>query len=204
MVNVFLQGMGLGAGLIVAIGAQNAFVLTQGIRRQHHWLIASLCSLSDMLLIFVGAAGIGGMVANNPGLQRTAAWLGAIFLCWLGARAFRGVLTDKQLQVGQGATVGVRAVVLTTLALTFLNPHVYIDTLLLLGSVGGQYPSAERYTFALGASVASLLWFFALSIAGTLLAPLFKKSVAWKLLDLVVGVTMWAIAWQLVSPLIAT
>ena len=199
MVNTFLQGMGIGAGLIMAIGAQNAFVLTQGIRRQHHWLIASLCSLSDMLLIFIGAAGIGGIVAENPVLQTGAAWTGAIFLFCLGAKACRGALTAKHLQAGHEVTVGVRTVVLTTLALTFLNPHVYIDTFLLLGSIGGQYQSLDRYAFALGASVSSFLWFFTLSIAGTVLAPLFQKSVAWRLLDLLVWITMWGIAWQLVS-----
>ncbi len=197
--NVFLQGMGVGAGLIIAIGAQNTFVLTQGIRRQHHWLIASLCSLSDMLLIFIGAAGIGGMVAGNPILQNVAAWTGAIFLFWLGAKALRGVVTAKQLQAGEEAVTGMRAVVLTTLSLTFLNPHVYLDTLVLLGSIGGQYQSAERYAFALGASASSFLWFFALSVTGTLLAPLFRKSAAWRLLDFVVGVTMWWIGWRLVA-----
>lgn len=197
---IFLQGMGVGAGLIVAIGAQNAFVLTQGIRRQHHWLIASLCSLSDMLLIFIGTAGIGGIVAQNPALQRGAAWTGAAFLFWLGARACRGAFMAKRLLAGHEVAVEVRTAVLTTLALTFLNPHVYIDTVLLLGSIGGQYQSVERYAFALGASAASFLWFFALSVAGTLLAPLFQKSIAWRILDLVVWLTMWGIAWQLISP----
>lgn len=197
--NTFLQGMGIGAGLIMAIGSQNAFVLTQGIRRQHHWLIASLCSFSDMLLIFAGAAGIGGIIADHPVVQKGAAWAGAIFLFFLGAKACRGVLTTKQLQAGQEVKVGVRTVVLTTLALTFLNPHVYIDTILLLGSIGGQYQPVERYAFALGASVSSFLWFFALSVAGTVLAPLFQKSAAWRLLDLLVWLTMWGIAWQLVS-----
>ena len=197
--HVFLQGMGIGAGLIVAIGAQNTFVLTQGIRRQHHWLIASLCSLSDMLLIFIGAAGIGGLVARDPALQNGAAWTGAVFLFWLGAKSLRGAWTAKHLRAGEAAVAGLRPVVLTTLALTFLNPHVYLDTLVLIGSIGGQYQPAERYTFALGASVASFLWFFALSVAGTLLAPLFRKSMAWRLLDLLVWITMWGIAWRLVA-----
>lgn len=197
--NSFLQGMGIGAGLIMAIGAQNAFVLTQGIRRQHHWLIAFLCSVSDMALIFIGAAGIGGIIVQKPVLQDCAAWIGAMFLLWLGAASFRSAWTAKQLQPGEEATAGVKAVVMTTLALTFLNPHVYLDTLVLLGSIGGQYQSFERYTFALGASLSSVLWFFALSLAGALLAPLFRKSLAWRVLDLVVWVTMWLIAWQLVA-----
>lgn len=197
--NVFLQGMGIGAGLIMAIGAQNAFVLTQGIRRQHHWLIASLCSLSDMLLIFMGAAGIGGMVARIPVLQDGAAWVGAVFLFWLGAKSLQSMWKEQRLQAGEEAAAGMRAAVLTTLALTFLNPHVYLDTIVLLGSIGGQYQPAERYAFAMGASLSSILWFFALSLAGTLLAPLFRKSAAWRTLDFVVWVTMWGIAWQLVA-----
>lgn len=189
--------MGIGAGLIIAIGAQNAFVLTQGIRRQHHWLIAGICSLSDMLLIFAGAAGVGRMVAAAPALQAGAAWAGALFLFWLGVKAFRGAFGDKHLAERKDIPAGVRAAVLTTLALTFLNPHVYIDTLLLLGSIGGQYQTMDRLTFALGASASSFLWFFTLSIGGTLLAPVFQKSVAWRILDLVVCATMWSIAWQL-------
>lgn len=197
--HIFLQGMGIGAGLIIAIGAQNAFVLTQGIRRHHHFLVAGICSLSDMLLIFAGAAGVGRAVAAAPALKAGAAWVGAFFLFWLGAKAFWGIFGSKHLAERKEISVGVRATVLTTLALTFLNPHVYIDTLLLLGSIGGQYQAVERVTFALGASTASLIWFFTLSIGGAILAPLFQKSVAWRILDLVVCTTMWTIAWQLAT-----
>lgn len=196
---IFLQGMGVGAGLIIAIGAQNAFVLTQGIRRQHHLLVAAICSISDMILIFAGAAGVGGLIAREPSLQAGAAWAGAFFLFWVGARALRGALTDKHLDEKKEIFVGIETVILTTLALTFLNPHVYIDTLLLIGSIGGQYQLSERLTFALGASTASFLWFFTLSFGGALLAPLFQKKLAWRILDILVCVTMWFIAWQLVS-----
>jgi L-lysine exporter family protein LysE/ArgO len=195
--NAFLQGIGIGAGLIIAIGAQNAFVLTQGIRKQHHRLIALICSASDMLLIFLGAAGVGAVVAANPVWQKYAAWLGAMFLFWLGLKALLGALTKKKLAVRQEKTLTRQAAILTTLALTFLNPHVYLDTVLLLGGLGGQYPPQERYLFALGASVSSFLWFFSLAIGGTFLAPLFLKSTAWKILDLVVCATMWSISWQL-------
>ncbi|KJS01811.1 MAG: amino acid transporter [Desulfobulbaceae bacterium BRH_c16a] len=196
--NIFLQGMGVGAGLIIAIGAQNTFVLTQGIRRQHHWLIAAICSCSDMLLIFIGAAGLGSIIAGNPTFRTGAAWAGAVFLFWLGVKAFKGAWAGKQLCERKEVAVGLRTAVLTTLALTFLNPHVYIDTILLIGSIGGQYQSIERLAFALGASVSSVLWFFTLSLGGSLLAPLFQKSIAWRILDLVVCMTMWTIAWQLV------
>ena len=152
-----------------------------------------------MLLIFAGAAGVGGIVAATPALRTGAAWTGALFLFWLGVKAFRGALAGNHLQERQEVAAGLRTAVLTTLALTFLNPHVYIDTLLLLGSIGGQYQPIERMSFALGASVASFLWFFSLSIGGALLAPLFQKSMAWRILDLVVWITMWTIAWQLVA-----
>ena len=194
----FLQGMGVGAGLIMAIGAQNVFVLSQGIRKQYHWLIAMICSLSDVLLIFIGAAGVGTLVAGNHVLQAGAAWLGAAFLSWYGLRAFIGIFKDHALEQKNRGDSNVRVVVLTALALTFLNPHVYIDTILLLGSIGGQYPTGDRYLFALGASVSSIAWFFSLSLGGALLAPLFKKSFSWKILNVFVCLTMWTIAVQLV------
>ncbi len=195
---VFLQGIGVGAGLIMAIGAQNVFVLSQGIRKQYHWLIALICSLSDVLLIFIGAAGVGTLVAGNHALQAGAAWLGAGFLGWYGLRAFMGIFKDHALEQKKQGDANVRIIVLTALALTFFNPHVYIDTILLLGSIGGQYPAGDRYLFALGASVSSIVWFFSLSFGGALLAPLFKKSLSWKILNVFVCLTMWTIAVQLV------
>jgi len=197
--NALLQGMGVGAGLIIAIGAQNAFVLTQGIRKQHHWLIALLCSLSDMLLIFCGVAGLGAFVAAHPALQRYAAWAGAIYLFWLGLKALLDTVAKKHFRTEHGISLTYRAAILTTLALTFLNPHVYIDTILLLGSMGGQYPLPERYIFALGASLSSFLWFFVLSFGGTVLAPLFLNSASWKVLNIVVCTIMWGIAGQLLT-----
>lgn len=194
----FLQGMGVGMGLIVAIGAQNVFVLSQGIRKQYHWLVAMICSLSDVLLIFIGAAGVGTLVAGNHVLQSGAAWLGAAFLAWYGLRAFMAIFKDHSLEQKKRDDANVRIIMLTALALTFFNPHVYIDTVLLLGSIGGQYPSQDRYLFALGASLSSIAWFFSLSFGGALLAPLFKKSISWKILNVFVCLTMWTIAAQLV------
>lgn len=190
--------MAVGAGLIMAIGAQNVFVLSQGIRKQHHWLIALICSISDVLLIFIGAAGIGTLVAGNQVLQRGAAWLGAAFLSWYGLRAFMDIFRDNALEQKKGDAANLQMIVMTALALTFLNPHVYIDTILLLGSIGGQYPAGDRYLFAMGASVSSIAWFFSLSFGGVLLAPLFNKSISWKILNVFVCLTMWTIAVQLV------
>ncbi len=196
--SVFFQGMGVGAGLIIAIGAQNVFVLTQGIRKQYHWLIALICSMSDMLLIFIGAAGVGGYVAENHAVQTAAAWFGAIFLIWYGGRALLSVSTARTLEQERSYCNGIKIIITTTLALTFLNPHVYIDTILLLGSISGQYQVKERWIFALGASVSSFLWFFSLSFGGALLAPVFQKSISWKFLNGLVCLTMWVIAVQLV------
>lgn len=190
--------MGIGAGLIVAIGAQNVFVLTRGIRKQYHWQIALLCSVCDTFLIFAGAAGIGRMVAGNHSLQVGAAWLGAIFLGWYGLRSLIAVAGNQSLTVDKREEASLRLLLLTALGLTFLNPHVYIDTILLLGSIGGQYQADGRYMFALGASCSSFLWFFTLSWFGALLAPLFKTSLAWKLLNVLICITMWTISYQLI------
>jgi L-lysine exporter family protein LysE/ArgO len=196
--NIFLQGMGVGAGLIIAIGAQNVFVLTQGIRKQYHWLTALICSISDVLLIFVGAAGVGSLIAGNHALQTAAAWLGAALLGWYGLRALLSVTAEDSLQQTQRGAANLRIIVLTALALTFLNPHVYIDTVLLLGSIGGQYQAGDRYLFALGASLSSILWFFSVSFGGALLAPIFQKSISWRFLNILVCATMWLIAYQLI------
>lgn len=194
--NTYLQGMVIGGGLIVAIGAQNAFVLTQGIRKQYNWLVAFICSASDVFLIFIGAAGLGATINSYPKLQVIAAWGGAAFLFYIGLQALLDIRKDKSLETGN-IQPGIRAIVASCLAFTFLNPHVYVDTVLLLGSIGGQFPERERLVFALGASTSSFLWFFGLSLCGTLLAPFFKKKVAWKILDLLVCITMWIIAYQL-------
>ena len=196
--NIFLQGMGVGAGLIIAIGAQNVFVLSQGIQKQYHWLIALICSMSDVLLIFAGVAGVGRFVAGNHALQTGAAWLGALFLGWYGLRALVRAAGDTSLQRRTGTDANLRIIVVTALALTFLNPHVYIDTILLLGSIGGQYQAGDRYLFALGASLSSIVWFFALSFGGALLAPIFQHHISWKILNVLVCASMWLIAAQLI------
>jgi L-lysine exporter family protein LysE/ArgO len=190
----YSQGLAVGAGLIIAIGAQNAFVLTQGIRRQHHLLVAAICIFCDATLIVVGVAGVGQAVADRPLLQYAAAWAGAVFLFVCGARALSAAMAANVLEVGRRLTVSVQEVVATTLAVTLLNPHVYLDTVLLLGSISSQFAREERFFFALGACTASCLWFLALSIGGTLLAPIFAKPAAWRLLDLFVCGSMWTVA----------
>jgi L-lysine exporter family protein LysE/ArgO len=190
----YVQGMAVGAGLIIAIGAQNAFVLTQGIRRQHHLLVAAICFSCDTVLIVVGVAGVGRAVAGRPLLQLAAAWAGAVFLFAYGARALSAAMATNALKANRGRPASLQEVVATTLAVTLLNPHVYLDTVLLLGGISSQFAHEERFFFALGACSASCLWFFSLSIGGTLLAPIFAKPGAWRLLDLFVCGSMWTVA----------
>ncbi len=197
MLGTYLQGMGVGAGLIVAIGAQNAFVFAQGVRRNHHMLIALMCSLCDAVLISIGVTGIGTAVASNPTLGRYAALLGAGFLFWYGACALRSLVRGGSLEEDARIVSSRRSAIMTTLAVTLLNPHVYLDTVVLLGSVSGQYAAPARQAFGAGAASASFLWFFSLSMGGRALSPLFRSQSAWRLLDGIVCLTMWSIGYGL-------
>lgn len=190
-----LQGFGLGAGLIIAIGAQNAFVLRQGLTRSYVFVTALICTLCDATLIILGVAGVGTLIARNPGLTLVARWGGAAFLFWYGGRAFWSALRPGSLDAADDTqTATLRGVVLTVLALSLLNPHVYLDTVVLVGSIGGQYPPNERVAFALGATLASCTWFFGLAYGAAWLAPLFTRRIAWRILDGAIGCIMWVIA----------
>ena len=196
----FIQGYAMGGGLIVAIGAQNAFVLTQGVRRNHHLAVAALCILCDGLLIGLGVTGVGTAVASNPGLGLAAAWGGAAFLGWYGLGALRAALRGGSMRAHRETEQGLRRTLALTLAVTLLNPHVYLDTVLLMGSVSGHFPGADRYVFGLGAFAASATWFLALSLGGTALAPLFSRDLTWRVLDFAVCLTMWGVAASLLGP----
>lgn len=193
----FLQGAGVGGGLIVAIGAQNAFVLSQGVRRNHPLPVALLCGFCDATLILLGISGVGSLVASNPLLGQIAAWGGALFLLWYGIRSLQSALRGGTLDVDNNSTPSLRAVLGATLAVTLLNPHVYLDTLVLLGGISGQFPAAERYLFGAGAMTASFLWFLLLSLGAGLMAPLFRRPIAWRILDSLVFLTMWSIGLSL-------
>ena len=197
-----LTGLGTSAGLIVAIGAQNAFVLSQGLRRQHHWPIAGLCSFFDALLITVGVAGMGVLIAESPVWMEVARWGGALFLIIYGARSLYSAFTPSALSTTKSSTGSLRKALLMTLAVTLLNPHAYLDTVVLLGSIGGQYPLGERFWFAGGAISFSFLWFFGLAVAAKFLQPVFQKPKAWQVLDTFVCITMWAIALKLLWPVL--
>lgn len=191
-----LAGFALGSTLIMAIGAQNAFVLRQGLRRAHVLAVVLVCAVSDALLIAAGVAGFGALAATLPGLEWAMRLFGAVFLIWYGARTLREAWRGGvALVAGEGAQ-SLRAALLTCLALTWLNPHVYLDTVVLLGAVSAQY--AAKGAFALGAMAASVTFFFGLGYGARALAPLFARPGAWRVLDLGVGLTMWAIAAKLI------
>ncbi|MCQ9180023.1 LysE/ArgO family amino acid transporter [Streptomyces sp. IBSBF 2953] len=193
-------GFGTGLSLIVAIGAQNAFVLRQGIRRDAVLAVVGICALSDALLIALGVGGVGAVVVAWPGALTAVGWIGGAFLLGYGLLAARRVLrpgTDGLRTDGEAAGSRRRAV-LTCLALTWLNPHVYLDTVFLLGSIAADR-GPLRWTFGLGAALASLCWFAALGFGGRLLGRFLARPAAWRVLDGLVAVTMITLGGLLIA-----
>ncbi|MGB0466376.1 MAG: LysE/ArgO family amino acid transporter [Pontibacterium sp.] len=193
-----LKGLATSAGLIVAIGAQNAFVLTQGLKRQYHWPIAGLCSFFDAVLIAIGVAGAGALISQSDVWLSLARWGGALFLFWYGFGALRSALRNQRLNASETTAGSLKAALLTTLAVTLLNPHAYLDTVVIIGSIGGQYAGEQRVWFAAGAISFSFIWFFGLSLGARWLVPLFSKPLAWRILDGIICMVMWSIALGLV------
>ena len=199
-----MAGLGLGLGLIVAIGAQNAHVLRYGLRRERVGLVVAICAVSDLVLIAVGTAGVGTVIAASRTLTVVMTLLGAVVLVAYGAAAARRAVRGDGALVVEGEAGGVTAVTAvaaTTLALTWLNPHVYLDTVVLLGSLAAGQGDG-RWWFAAGAGVGSVLWFTALGYGAALLRPVFARPVAWRVLDAVIAVVMVAIAAGLVTDLV--
>lgn len=193
----FVQGWLMTAGLIVAIGAQNALVLQQGLRRSHVGPVVALCTASDWLLIVLGVFGFGAVIQSSPLLLDGFRYGGAAFLLVYGAMAARRAwLGSQQLAVG-GSGAGLGATLGTALALTYLNPHVYLDTVVLLGSVGAQQPGAGRAAFAAGAGLASLMWFVSLGYGAAAASRWLQRPGVWRAIDATVAVVMWAVAAQL-------
>ncbi|GAA4424875.1 LysE/ArgO family amino acid transporter [Acidovorax lacteus] len=194
------HGFTAAVALIVAIGAQNAFVLRQGLRGEHVGTVVALCALSDALLIQVGVWGLGALTSAVPALAQAARWLGAAFLLWYASLALRRALRPQALTAtasGTGAPWG--QVVGTTLALTWLNPHVYLDTVVLLGTLASPYAAPGKLAFALGASMASLCWFVLLGQGARRLAPWFAQPRAWQWLDGGIALTMALLAVSLMA-----
>lgn len=200
------SGFAMGVSLIVSIGAQNAFVLRQGLRREHVVACVAICAVSDVLLILVGVAGFGSLVAGTPWVLQVARFGGAAFLAAFGVMALKRALRPGSLTAadapGERSAAGRAGVVLTLLGLTWLNPQVYLETIVLLGSVaatqGEQHGPAARWYFGGGAMVASVLWFSALGAGARLLRPLFARPAAWRVLDGAVAAMMFALASLLV------
>jgi L-lysine exporter family protein LysE/ArgO len=193
-VSAVVPGLLTGLSLIVAIGAQNAFVLRQGLRHDRIGAVVLVCMLSDLVLIAAGVAGIGALVDRAGFVLDVVRWLGVAFLVWYGAGSLRRAAHPGGLAA---EAPGSRQAVTTAVLLTWLNPHVYLDTVLLVGSIANTHGAGGRWWFALGAGVASVLWFTGLGYGARLAAPLLARPAAWRVLDVLIGVTMLAIAARL-------
>ena len=193
----YLNGLLVAFGLIMAIGTQNAFVLAQSLRREHHLPVAAFCVICDALLVAAGVFGLATILAQNPVLLSVARWGGAVFLLWYGTQALRRAFSASSLEQSASQTArSLKAVMLSALAVTLLNPHVYLDTVLLIGSLGAQQSVPGAYV--VGAASASLLWFFTLALGAAWLAPWLARPGTWRLLDLLVAAMMYAVAVQLI------
>lgn len=195
-----LAGTGLltGLALIVAIGAQNALVLRQGVRREHVGAVVLVCMASDAVLILAGTAGVGALVQAVPWLLEVLRWGGALYLLWFAVSSLRAALRPQGL-VAEQAPRTAGSVIATTLALTWLNPHVYLDTVVLLGSLANQHGPDARWVFAAGAVTASVLWFTALGYGARLLARVLADPKAWRVVDVVIAVVMAVLAVRLIA-----
>ena len=197
--NSFIQGFTVCGGLILAIGAQNAHVLKMGLTRQHVLPTVLICAISDALLIGLGISGMGALLDQWPQAVRLATWAGAAFLFWYSLSSLRAAFTQRSLQTGADTPrTSLRAAVLMILAFTYLNPHTYLDTVVLIGSIGAHLASGERLIFWLGCITASATWFTLLGFGAHKLSPLFAKPQSWRVLDALVGVGMGALAFNLV------
>jgi len=197
--NGFFAGFSLGFSLILAIGSQNAFVLRQGLKKEYVFIVCLICSISDALLILLGVSGFSLIIASNPWIEPVARYGGALFLIIYGAKSFWSAYSAKEgLLPSEKKNISFAVIIATCLAFTWLNPHVYLDTVVLLGSISTQY-IGQTIEFALGASMASFIFFFTLGYGARALTPIFKNPNSWKILDLLIGGIMWVIAFSLVK-----
>lgn len=198
MLSVYFQGLALGVALILPLGPQNAFVLNQGIRQQYHLMTAALCTLSDIILISAGVFGGSALLTQSPLLLNLVTWGGVAFLLWYGWGALRTAISaDISLASAQIKQQSRWRIIATLVAVTWLNPHVYLDTFVVLGSLGGQLPVDARRWFALGTASASVIWFFSLALLAAWLSPRLSTIGAQRIINLLVGVVMWGIALKL-------
>jgi len=198
VLSYYFQGVALGAAMILPLGPQNAFVMNQGIRRQYPLMVAGLCALSDLILICAGIFGGSAVLMQSPWLMALVTWGGVAFLLWYGFGALKTAFS-QQLELANAEVLkqGRWRIIVTMLAVTWLNPHVYLDTFVVLGSLGGQLAAEPKRWFALGTISASFIWFFGLALLAAWLAPRLRTAKAQRIINVVVGVIMWFIAFQL-------
>ena len=200
----FLEGIALGASLIIAIGPQNAFVIQQGILRQHVFMAAFVCTFVDVVLIIVGAAGFGTLIAIIPSLKTYFLWGGILFLMGYGTLSLISSFKDPgdeeslgENESGYSTKINRKSIIITAAGFSLLNPHVYLDTVILLGGLAAQYEIPERNYFAFGAIMASVVWFYGIGYGATLVAPWFESSRGKRILDLVIAMIMFVLAFVL-------
>ncbi len=200
MLSVFLKGFMVSFSLIVAIGAQNAYILKLGLLKQHVAIAVLLCIIFDTLLITVGVLGLGYVIQDNQFFINFIAIFGILFLCTYGFISFKKAFKNESLQIeDETKTKSVKKVISILIAFTFLNPHVYLDTILLIGGIGANIEQNLQIYFIMGASLASATWFILLGFGARFLIPLFKKPITWKVLDIMIGLVMLLIAFTLID-----
>ncbi|CAN7412601.1 LysE/ArgO family amino acid transporter [Rhizobium sp. LjRoot254] len=201
LLSAFVSGLLLGASLIIAIGAQNAFILRQGLLRQHVFILCLICAASDAALIALGVGGLGTLISQAPVLITVVTIGGVLFLGAYAAIAFRRALHPEAMKAAETQTGNLKAAIAACLAFTFLNPHVYLDTVVLLGSLSARFEGAGRIAYGAGATLASFIWFFGLGYGARLLEPVFARPAAWRVLDVIIGLVMSGLAISLAATL---
>jgi L-lysine exporter family protein LysE/ArgO len=189
----FVPGLLTGLSLIIAIGAQNAFVIRQGLTKHHVLLVVAICAVSDALAIVLGVSGLGAIVQDLPWLLEIIRWFGVAYLTWFGIKSVRSAFKTQSLDASGVHSGSAKKVALTVLGVTWLNPHFYLDTVILLGSIGNQF-GADKWWFAAGGILGSFLWFFSIGFGAKAASGLMKKPSFWKILDIVIAIVMFSIA----------
>ncbi|OCG24246.1 amino acid transporter [Gilliamella sp. wkB108] len=201
MISEIVRGAMISGSLIIAIGAQNLFVLKQGLLKNHIFFVSAICFACDFILMTIGILGIGTFISSNPLITNILALLGAVFLLWYGFCAFKSAIkgtSSMQVESHDPQNNRLMKVVLSTLAVTLLNPHVYLDTVVIVGGIAGTLNSEQKLAFLIGAICISFIWFFGIGYGARLLTPLFKRKKMWVILDCLVGIVMFYIAYRLV------
>jgi len=188
-----LPGFLTGLSLIIAIGAQNAFVIRQGLARSHVFLVVAICAIADTVLIFLGTGGLGTLIQSQPRALEFIRWFGVVYLIWFGIKSIRSIFTADAMSIEGATTASRSAVIASVLGFTLLNPHVYLDTVILLGSISNQFQD-DRWYFALGASLGSILWFSTIGFGAQAASRFMTKPIFWKILDSMIAIVMFSVA----------